>query len=755
MRSVSALKISLLVFLAIASGRDLGAGVRSDHPRLFVNTDPAYSNCLDSLRARVRQFPWRAPYEQLRMWRNSFDDVPRGRKPANVLPSYAIRWLIDPTDTAAADTALAMLMAIEKDDDQSWNLTVAALAYDWLYGYRGFSLEQKRTVRDRIAQFTHELTFQIRNDDDIFNNHTWYHLRAVFLAALALSGEHEEAGQWLQFAEDYWKDTLEPSLRLFEGGWHEGLSYSTRAGMLNLAMWLEALESASDPRQYRFARLKAEGDWLNRFTVFYAAQVYPDGTLARYNDVPEFIMDGGWDNGRLFLIVAREYRSGLAAWLLKNAADRGLELLPLHIWYYLLWYRPEIQVQPPQNFVPLSIRLCPGTYDLFFMRSGWERGATLVTFHAGDWFGAHDHLDVGHFTIFRKKFLALDAGVYAPMNTSHHFNFTNRSLAHNTLLIYDPGERFQVPHPDSLPVFNDGGQRVVVSLGGRSTQNNSSVEHWRRNQLDGAHFERATVLHWYAGDSLDFVAADLTLAYNSDFFSAYGQGFRNRPKVESVVRNLAFLKPDAVVIYDRVTAKEAAFRKTWTLNTTHQPYLGDSGLFQAVDGPAKLAGRTFLPERAEREIWGSYSQPFIFGGIDMRYNLDLAGYPDVVPGGWILRISPAEASLEDEFLHVLVAGDADQTTEDLVGDWEMIEAEGARAVTDGRVVLVFPDNSGRAVSLRLPPGEAERRIYLLGVPEARYRTAELNGKAVESYAYRDGVLSIKVRRGGRLVIQLA
>ncbi|HLA38519.1 MAG TPA: DUF4962 domain-containing protein, partial [Candidatus Glassbacteria bacterium] len=410
------------------------------------------------LRSRVRQFPWCAPYEQLRMWRNSFEDVPRGRKPANVLPSYALRWLIDPSDTEAADTALAMLLAIKEDDGQSWNLSVAAIAYDWLYNYPAFGRQEKLAVREQLAKFTHELVFQIKNDDDIFNNHSWYHLRAVYLAALALYGENEEAEQWLQFAEDYWKNRLEPALRLFEGGWHEGLSYSSRATLLNLGMWLEALESASDPRQYRFARLKAEGDWLNRFTSFYATQVYPDGTLARYGDVPEFIADGGWDNSRLFLIVAREYRSGLAAWLLKNASDRGLDLLPLHLWYYLLWYRPEIQIRAQQSTLPLSARLSPGTYDLFFMRSGWDRTATLVTFHAGDWFGAHDHLDVGHFTIFRKKFLAIDAGVYAPMNTSHHLNFTNRSLAHNTLLIYDPEERFQQPHPDGVPVINDGGQ---------------------------------------------------------------------------------------------------------------------------------------------------------------------------------------------------------------------------------------------------------------------------------------------------------
>ena len=126
------------------------AGVRPDHPRIFINSDPAYYNCLDSLRARVEKKPWLAHYERLRMWRNSLEDVPRGRKTANVIPSYAIRWVIDPLDTEAADTALAMLLSLREDNDQSWNLSMAAVVYDWLYLYPGFNEKDKKLVRERM-----------------------------------------------------------------------------------------------------------------------------------------------------------------------------------------------------------------------------------------------------------------------------------------------------------------------------------------------------------------------------------------------------------------------------------------------------------------------------------------------------------------------------------------------------------------------------------------------------------------------------
>jgi hypothetical protein len=726
------------------------AGIRPEHPRIFVNNDPAYYNCLDSLRLRVWRKPWRTEYEKLRMVRNSFDDVPRGRKKANVIPSYAIRWLIDPAETAAADTALAMMLPLSSDDSQSWNLSVVSIAYDWLHGYSGFSESDKRLIRERIESWTRDCIHQIRTDDDVFNNHTWYHLRAVYLAALALHGESEEAVEWLEFANRYWHNNLSGAVKLFEGGWHEGLSYSCRASLMNLAMWSSALQSSSSPRQWPFARLRQQGgDWLNKFTKFYAAQVYPDGSLARYGDVPPFIAGGGWDNSRLFMIIAREYKNPLAAWIVQNADREGQYLLPLHIWYYLLWYNPAVEPRPPSESVPRAVRLNPGTYDLFFMRSGWEDDATVVSFHAGDWFGSHDNLDVGHFSIFRKEWLALDAGVYAPMGTSHYVNYSSRTLAHNSLLIHDPQERFQLPHPDEVSVVNDGGQRVVVSLGGRSTQNNRDVGVWKHNRLENAHFERATVLHFYAGDTLDFVSADITMAYNSDFFSSYGRDFSNRPKVEQVVRSLAYVRPSTVVIYDRILAKDPSFTKTWILNTANQPYLGENCTFLAENGSSVLAGRTLLPVAPKREIWGSQARPFNFQGEDMHHGLDLWNYPEVEPGGWILRVSQAEKDALGEFLHVMAAGDKRQTTPELLEGWKLLEGHGLRAAVNCEMVLAFVDGTEMNIRLELPVMDEDRtyRVYLLGVAEGVPYDLRVGEQTIEGVHPDNGVMALEAAAG--------
>ena len=744
----------LALLLASLPGAAMG-GIRESHPRIFVNDDPAFYNCIDSLRLRAWRKPWRSQYERLRMWRGSFDDVPPGRKSANVLPSYAIRWLLDPSENAAADTALAIMLAVENDDGQSWNLSTVSIAYDWLYNCPAFGAVEKEEVRGRIASWTRDCIHQLETDDDLFNNHTWYHLRAVYLAGLALHGEHEDAKSWLDFADRFWRERLEEAVAMFEGGWHEGLSYSSRATMLNLAMWLAAHQSASEPREWPFARLHQQGgDWLNKFTSFYAAQVYPDGTLARYGDLPVFITGGGWDNSRLFMIVAREYRNPLAAWIVSNAARGGQDLLPLHIWYYLLWYDPSVKAEPPSESVERSVRLNPGTYDLFFMRSGWDEDATVVSFHAGDWFGSHDHLDAGHFSIFRNGWLALDAGVYTPMESNHYVNFYSRTLAHNSLLIHDPSERFQIPHSSGVEVFNDGGQRAVVSLGGRSTQDNSTVAHWKRNRLAGSHFERSTVLHYFAGDTLDFVAADITIAYNSDIFSAYGANFRNSPKVSQVVRSLAFLRPSTVVIYDRILAKDPAFTKTWTLNTANEPYLGENGMFLAQNGGAVLAGRTLLPRRPGREIWGSHAAPFTIAGIDMHPEIDLWEAPEVEPGGWVLRISQLEQDAYGEFFHVLVAGDGGQSAQELINEWRLLDGRGFRAAVNKEIVLAFIDGTELTARLQLPAVEGRTyRVYLLGVVDGVPHDVAVGEEALEGVVPNNGVICLEAPSGSMILLR--
>ena len=690
-----------MTFLQLIVLSSSHASIIDTHPRIFINTDPAYYNNLDSVRLRVSKKPWVQEYERLHMWKNSFKDVPSGRKTANVLPGYALRWLLDNNDGEAADSAISMMMYLDRLDTQCWNLSVIAIAYDWMYHCPQFSPEQKMAVREKIAHWCEETTKMIPDFGDALNNHSWYQNRALYLGAIALAGEDSRSEKWLDFADKHWKVDLEPMVEMLGGVWHEGISYSTRASFQNMAMWLEALDSSTSGERNHFSRLRENGDWLETFTRFYAAHIMPNGHLVNYGDVPWYVVGGTWDNARMFMIVSHEYCNGLASWIIDDIQKRGLELDPWHIWYYLLWYDPSVEPVEPANVLDKSMHFSKDMFDLFFMRSGWDRDATMVTFNAGDWFGAHDHLDVGNFTIFKGAPLAIDAGVYAGMGGAHHTNFYNSTLSHNTILVIDPEEHFQTPTDSGIDIYNSGGQRVVVSLGGKSTQWSETADVWRANRLEGYHFERATIFNWESRPNVDYIRADITRAYNSDFFTGHGRKKTNRPKVDSVVRTLVYLKPDIVLVHDKVVSKDKTFKKVWNLNVARQPYLGEDGVFMALNGTAKLAGKTLLPVNSDREVWGSHKPRFQIDGYDMRpTDVDLAEYP-VVPGGWMIRVSPTEQNLADEFLHVLVAGDNSMTAEEMLEGWEMIQSEGGSVISglvDGEDYLfILPGDSKKVV----------------------------------------------------------
>ena len=66
----------------------------------------------------------------------------------------------------------------------------------------------------------------------------------------------------------------------------------------------------------------------------------------------------------------------------------------------------------------------------------------------------HQHMDQGHFEIWRRGPLALDSGVYANWGTEHREAYYIRTVAHNSLQIRQPGESFA--HGYSAGDTNDG-----------------------------------------------------------------------------------------------------------------------------------------------------------------------------------------------------------------------------------------------------------------------------------------------------------
>ncbi|NMC74584.1 MAG: hypothetical protein GYA56_09560, partial [Geobacteraceae bacterium] len=142
--------------------------------------------------------------------------------------------------------------------------------------------------------------------------------------------------------------------------------------------------------------------------------------------------------------------------------------------------------------------------------------------------------------------------------TPHRGNYTSRTVAHNSLLVYRPGESLDREKTD--PVWkgyaNDGGQRWVDP-----PKEVADLE-------DGGHFLGGIRAVASVPGMYDYAGADITRAYNSTLATSDGHS----PKVSCVTRDILFLRQDEIiVVFDRVRSTEPGYPKRWLLHSVYRP----------------------------------------------------------------------------------------------------------------------------------------------------------------------------------------
>jgi len=289
-----------------------------------------------------------------------------------------------------------------------------------------------------------------------------------------------------------------------------------------------------------------------------------------------------------------------------------------------------------------------------FMRSGPEADDTYALFTAGGILSQHRHFDNNNFVIFKKGFLALDAGT-RPQPGLHLTHYYCRSIAHNCILINMPGEIMPkywgvVGTPANseklVPVPNDGGQCERMG---------------------------SEIIAFDENEQFVYIASDATKSYNKD-------------KSNLVLRQFVFLPPDHFVIFDRVSSTKPGYKKTWLLHTAAEPVVKTNEFF-TDHWEGRLFCKTLFPEEAELKKIGGPGKQFwsdgknwplpVLGPDDWNYK-KMHFVPDTLEllGQWRIEVTPDKQNTDDIFLHLIQVGDrslksmANSTpvkTDDMVG----------------------------------------------------------------------------------------
>src|SRR5438270_6218879 len=661
-----------------------------------------------------------------------------GRRPSNDVLGWALSWRLTGQNTFA-DRTLAELrpkrLPAEGKASRTWlDYARWALAFDWLFDYPAFD----RTLRDRIA---HELVdgasailtspaFADPSQVEYHNYDLRYLALAVFpLAAVEGYADFDERCRPLRAkTEKAFANILEvTNLVTPEGSYHESLDYMRITwASLTLLSELQRTTKGIDPAHH-FPVFQNIGDT-------YLYKLLPDGTPSREGDNEYPILDSR-DTALLGYAVNR-FKDPYSAWLLRKSGFLGKEwVLPV---LEFLWDDPEVTPRDAalatESELPRQ-RCFPGVGHLV-IRNGWKPDSTWIEFDCGPYFSKHQHLDQNQFTIYNRGYLAIDSGAdYTDTESPHYLNYYRRTVAHNSVLVYDPAEKF-FWSDNLLAAANDGGQRMNSS---RYWNTIRSPKDWERTR-DLWDLGTMRVLDYVPGQ-YHYALGDATKAYSSD-------------KVKKFTREILYAPAhNLLFVFDSVVSTNASLRKAWLLHGVNEPSVDqDSGqgtaeakefrnanTFCFRENKGELLVHLLLPRESvvtrrggpgnefytpgndQGGPWGSGEnwplnhaqggplpqRPKLlhlgktFWGEDLS-QISPSNRRNVVPGAWRIEVSPSLHAEEDFFLHVFEIGDLGTTGKRKVALMEGVNFAGAVSEQGPCVLFARSESASRGGEVSLP-----------------------------------------------------
>jgi hypothetical protein len=507
------------------------------------------------------------------------------------------------------------------------DLARSALVYDLCYEYwtpderTAFHEYMNKTVDANVDSETH-----------VFHN-GWYGYKwwGIGLASYATYYENERAPEILREVDREYRTRAAPALELAGagGGWAEGyyIHYF-------LYQWLFFCEVARQCEGIDYYALAPS--FYKQRAIAGMFEMYPG--IGQYNSRRPIPMgDGG---GRVFggdrdqelasrRMLVNFFRDDPA----HQAVHTFNETTPIsgagsYAYKDFLWRDATVPKGSLEDF-KLS-HISPGA-GYVYARSSWDEDATYFFFKCGDRFTAHQHLDVGHFLIYKYEELAGDGGHYEGFGSKHDVNYHLRTIAHSTMLINDPAETWPGIRAGDV-TSNDGGQ----------------AHNWPHH--NGAVVDAA---EWVEGRELYDIADMLAFEDRGSYLYVAGDCTRAYApkKLEYFTRQIVYIRPGTFVVFDRVKSTQPDFKKTWLLQAMKPPTTAGANLV-VTNGEGRLHIQTVLPTNPVVQLVKG-DDLYSLGGQTYLPRRDTGPAPECR-----IEVSPPTAAQTDYFLHVLTATDA-------------------------------------------------------------------------------------------------
>ena len=583
----------------------------------------------------------------------------------------------------------------------------AACVYDWCYPL--LTEEEKQAFIQGFKEFSaadHERGYPPKKKVNAIVGHDSEGCIMTNLLQAGIAIHDEDPEMYRVAADIFFTTFIEPRNALYQGHMHhQGHHYHAERFQHDLlTAWL-------------FRRLGA-GD------VFSAQQQFmPYEWLYLLRPDRKFFAhgDGGDDAGvehmkRLCLSLAGAYYRD--PYILTLFDDPKWSVGDF--WYFadLLFLEAGLERRPLQE-LPAAKYFGTPMGDMV-TRTGWDIGDNsrdaAVHMRMGQfYFSNHHHSDFGTFQIHYRGPLALDTGIYwgskeTCYGSPHWRNYYIRTLAHNGLLISNPAtdaetfagqvrlDSWRLPDPDPLLGGCQLGRVFAHAVG----PNPQSPE-------------------------FGHLAGDITAAYPD-------------ATAESVRRSMVSLHtgidgmPLVFAVFDEVTARSPAFRKTWLLHCIQEPAINGRTATVVRAGPAlhggtyggQLVVTSLLPEAVRltkvggpgRECWNATTGENYMPKTNRRPESSEIG-------AWRIEIVPTTDAAQHRFLTIMAA--MDQGAEaPLVEAICAPDAWGARVLN--RAVIFRAGEASAEPLLFTVPGKDNAATLVCGLAPGTWTTSAPDGR---------------------------
>jgi len=591
--------------------------------------------------------------------------------------------------------------SVGNDTNQRARLLAMSFVYDWLYD----DLTEKQRHIIRMGIINHIELLKGFLDKPIYTGgHSRYGNACIVAGLIALYGDYGEwqGAEYLKKERRAWVEGYNPvqSYIAKDGGYHMGWAYGA---------------SYTEPLIYLVWE-KATGEtwgeeWRKNQAYWYIYGMRGDGTLPRAGDCYSTDPKSYYIKA-IIAVSAAKFKDCYSEWFYRQYLNEE----GYRIWRIIFRDPSVIPLSSgdERNPLPLSRNFENSGYVI--ARDLWNKDSTHLVFKSSPFYTInHHHKDQNHFELSYKGSLIIDSGSYQPpgYGSPHWKNYYTRTIAHNTMVVYDKDEHFSF---FGEKVSNDGGQRFMVY-----TEKPIGDEPTNIQELLSDKYRFCGISGFASNKGCCWMQGDASKAYN-------------QLKVKSYVRDIFMVnrpigrKHPIILVLDRVVLNKTLIPRI-LFHSNEKPIIRDNyfSIKNVVGG--YLHGEILFPAGSRMDLIGGEGKEWFVDGV----NYDLP--PDwekakrgVDAGAWRIEVSQGQSSDHVDFLTLLSVDDV----KDFQGKPQASGIEGKGfygAVCNKNLLVICNTTLDHKISFSGEKYKDISKIYICGhIPKAEFDISVNNKK---------------------------